>query len=355
MNSPGGKAALALTSILVTGALGALCSEWRAQRRQHTFETVLASSPVGHQPSTSACTRTTASAIAPEPFNQAHWNTALRLQSALERDDRETIARLVRYPLRVETDRCVQYIENGATLARNFDLVFTPAMRAEIISGHPPFQIGWRGLLLASGGAYVDALDPDEPPRLYSIHPDVWEIPGVECGDRETEPLPPHLLGTWEAAAVFGPMPGAEPVAAWSSERKLSLRIGQRLVTRHEDGDETCTIDHYARATAIDFGMPVTPGGWGLGSQDGETRFLAIRCPGAPNTRVFVLGPERLAMPGRDFAWILLRKAGPQDRLPREVGAGQRCGGFRVECAVGLLCESTGEYGKEYCTKPAPY
>ena len=65
-------------------------------------------------------------------------------------------------------------------------------------------------------------------------------------------------------------------------------------------------------------------------------------------TGLYYLGPERIAVAGDGFKWMVMAKHAEGGRR-RVVGSGKPCGRPGVECAPTLVCGAQGGYRDERC------
>ena len=75
----------------------------------------------------------TASAAAAQPIDERQVMTALgELRSAINRDDRTAVAAMIEYPINVLAGGMRIPMPNAAELIRNYDVVFSPSLKAVI-------------------------------------------------------------------------------------------------------------------------------------------------------------------------------------------------------------------------------
>ena len=139
------------------------------------------------------------------------------------------------------------------------------------------------------------------------------------------------------------------------------LRWHRELIVRKWDYSNrrgSCRIDHFARETEEPL-RPVTPATDGLRSHDGHTRFVRLDCRPESGGNVasvgragagglYYLGPERIAVAGDGFKWMVMAKH-TQGRRRKVVASSKPCGRPGVECAPGLVCQAQGGYRDERC------
>jgi hypothetical protein len=281
-----------------------------------------------------------------------------KLQAALRKEDRKAVARLVSYPLRVNVDRCPKHIKNSRQLGRYYEVAFPAKLRKRVIADKPPYMTNWRGLGVASGELWLEDSDDGEP-KVFATNTDVWDIPELPCADRVIEATPPSLSGRWQVVAAFGLLPDVDPAKAWSTERSGWLQVdADRVRWDYSNRRGSCRIDHFARETEEPL-RPVTPAADGLRSYDGHTRFVRLDCRPESGGNVasvgrsgagglYYLGPERIAVAGDGFKWMVMAKHA-KGRRRKVVGSGKPCGQPGVECAPGLVCAAQGGYRDERC------
>lgn len=81
-----------------------------------------------------------------------------RLQSAVSAGNKVAVARLVNYPLRVNTRKGTKFtVPNSADLIKRYDAVFTPGIRQAIVAEKPAKLVGSRdGAAIAAGLVWMN-------------------------------------------------------------------------------------------------------------------------------------------------------------------------------------------------------
>ena len=98
-----------------------------------------------------------------------------KFQDALKSNNRDTVAHLVNYPLLVGNTVGQRHIRSRAQLLANFDLIFTPPIRAAILKGTPDDVWGnYRGFMIGDGVIWFDAVIPRNAHPDPSA-PDYWK------------------------------------------------------------------------------------------------------------------------------------------------------------------------------------
>ena len=101
-----------------------------------------------------------------------------RLQAAIRSDQRNAIAGLIAYPLRVNSGGTARSYRNAAEVLRDFDQIFTPAVKAAILSQRFENLFGRdQGVMIGNGAVWFDhscrgrACDDPGPVRIIAINP----------------------------------------------------------------------------------------------------------------------------------------------------------------------------------------
>jgi len=101
-----------------------------------------------------------------------------RLQSALRTDNRRAISRLVGFPLSVNMDGGVKTYRSRREVESDFDRIFTPAVKAEIV-GLKPYALRTRsdgktkgsGRLWFAPACFNASCSPPAPIRIREVTP----------------------------------------------------------------------------------------------------------------------------------------------------------------------------------------
>jgi hypothetical protein len=101
-----------------------------------------------------------------------------RLQSALKTDNRRAVSRLVGFPLTVKMDGEVKTYRSRREIESDFDRIFTPAVKAEIV-GLKPYALRTRDDGRAKGSArlwfspacFNAECSPPGPIRIREVTP----------------------------------------------------------------------------------------------------------------------------------------------------------------------------------------
>lgn len=80
------------------------------------------------------------------------------LQRAIKADDRDAVASMCSYPIRVVIKGKDHWIENRAELIRNYTEVFTLGLKNNIAALQAPIHVGWRGFMTRRGELWLDAI-----------------------------------------------------------------------------------------------------------------------------------------------------------------------------------------------------
>lgn len=89
-----------------------------------------------------------------------------RVQSALKRDDRRSLASMVNYPLRANLKGHRVYILNRDELLSHFDELFDDGVRSAVLKATREDVWGnWQGFMIGHGAIWFDAIIPhgEEP------------------------------------------------------------------------------------------------------------------------------------------------------------------------------------------------
>jgi len=76
-------------------------------------------------------------ALADEPDDAAYAAFVTRLQAAIRANDRTAVAKLISYPLRVNSNGASRFYANARSVERDFDRIFTPGVRQAILKQRP--------------------------------------------------------------------------------------------------------------------------------------------------------------------------------------------------------------------------
>lgn len=112
------------------------------------------------------------------PTNTAYRTFLSRLQSAIRADDRRAVARLVDLPLRVNFDDGAISYRDRRSIERDFDRIFTPAVRRAILSQQADeLFTNSQGAMIGDGQVWFDrtcsnsSCSPTGPVRIKAINP----------------------------------------------------------------------------------------------------------------------------------------------------------------------------------------
>jgi hypothetical protein len=101
-----------------------------------------------------------------------------RLQEAIRHNRRERVAAMVAYPLRVNrAGGGTRYYDNRAALLRDYDEIFTAAVRRAVIEQRPNRLFrSYRGAMAGDGAVWFEALCLDKrcrrsrPIRIFAVN-----------------------------------------------------------------------------------------------------------------------------------------------------------------------------------------
>lgn len=96
-----------------------------------------------------------------------------RLKTALNKDDRAAVCRMVAYPARVWDGRKSVTVRNAKELRRHFDDVFSPELRRVVnAASSQTAWANWQGVMFDSGRIWL-AVGDDGRLRILTINPPV--------------------------------------------------------------------------------------------------------------------------------------------------------------------------------------
>ncbi len=107
--------------------------------------------------SSSADTAAAKQVLADEPDNSGYATFVARLQAAIRANDRGSVAKLISYPLRVNSNGGSRFYPNPRSVERDFDRIFTPGVRQAILKQRPD-QLFRRdiGAMIGDGEVWFD-------------------------------------------------------------------------------------------------------------------------------------------------------------------------------------------------------
>lgn len=77
------------------------------------------------------------------------------LKAAVRASDKDRIAAMVRYPLRVNTKRGHRSVRTRAEFLKDYDRIFNGAVRASVVSQSPDCLFAnWQGVMIGGGGVW---------------------------------------------------------------------------------------------------------------------------------------------------------------------------------------------------------
>src|SRR5262245_60685296 len=124
------------------------------------------------------------------------------LQTALRSDDRETVAGLVEYPLRVNSAGTHRLISDHGQLLSDFASVFTSRIRQQVLAQQfNQLFVNWQGVMVANGALWFSGIcDPASRAgtckstgvRIVAIN----QSPGILRSGLPNKPLQPTRQAT---------------------------------------------------------------------------------------------------------------------------------------------------------------
>lgn len=189
---------------------------------------------------------------------QAFWR-------AVKSDDRKTAARLVRYPIRVDTTAGPRRYTSAAQLLADYELIFTPAFRDLIAQGLPRHMfVRDQGAMLGHGQVWFGAdgkvtalntamVGPVSAPAASSAS----AVPAAPPAASDDPPalvalrqgMPPDVSDFIRRAVVCNHWAGEEP---YDDERRAQINAAvQGLRCRALDADQTRLRARYAGQTEV--------------------------------------------------------------------------------------------------------
>jgi len=123
-----------------------------------------------------------------------------RLREALMAGDRVAFARLLSYPVRVDTkSRCVALLNSPDIFVKHFDEVTSGRVEQAIVRFRPPRGVHWQGVSLGFGSVWVSGEGGFA--KVLAFTSDVWRFP-LPCAGEPEQPMPPNLSGVWQVTSV---------------------------------------------------------------------------------------------------------------------------------------------------------
>jgi hypothetical protein len=282
-----------------------------------------------------------ASASPPEDDGWVPKGTEARvteLQQALRSGDALRFARGLRYPVRVfTTSWCEVVFKDAPQLARHFEQVVTPKVRAAILDAASPYAANYEGVMLGRGEVWL-VHDND------SISAESWDIAGVPCANWQLEPIPAWLSGSFAYSSLAEDQGtiDPDPPSRWFAAT-LTIDLP------HEVTHGGLEHPRYWECRPLRFGYDLKPpekrslGAFenGFGSSLGHLYFFDLECPMAEGRmgveRFEVIDRSLLVNQANDGFLVFLARVQPDRAVRHEAAAEQPCGGAE-QCRPGLVC-----------------
>jgi hypothetical protein len=275
-----------------------------------------------------------------------------RLQAALLADDQEGFARLLSYPLLVNTpSRCAATIASEAVFLAHFEEIVTSEVASVIKAAKPPFAENWRGAPLGRGEVLINPVG--SAISVTEFNTKTWRL-DLPCAGEPDYVAPEELSGVWIVTS-FAILQGAQLIprspTTWLG-RTLDLDLKTKRAVLNLDLGRTvhCAVARSATWSPNDISALGAPR-VGL-SQPDAAHFIDLECRFGRTRyveRVDILATTALALVGDDNYLLVLKRAGtargghllkpdaacgsPNDRCPKN----QICMATREESTVSLL------------------
>jgi hypothetical protein len=279
------------------------------------------------------------------------------LREALTRRDWARVASLVRYPLRVHTAHCLKLLTSPEALVAHHDEIFTTALVDDMFSTRPPFFVRDTSVMLASAGRAWAWVGDDRRLALGAVFLGQGDLAGVVCADREIEPIPAAVGGTWAVSSVRAGEMEQLTSFPWKDWKRFEVTIdplARTLSGKLGAARKECKVLWLARETSPEPALPARCAAfesfWGPEARR-RARILAASCPGGELIPAPELGrgvvPEFLLVDGSTMVLrlgcegiaVLKKRSGPAPGIARRiVPPGAPCGTMDVDCAPGARC-----------------
>jgi len=268
-----------------------------------------------------------------------------RLREALMAGDRVAFARLLSYPVRVDTkSRCVALLNSPDIFVKHFDEVTSGRVEQAIVRFRPPRGVHWQGVSLGFGSVWVSGEGGFA--KVLAFTSDVWRFP-LPCAGEPEQPMPPNLSGVWQVTSV-AIVRGTELIPRSSLiwiGRRVNLDVTNNFARLELEAEaiQNCVFERSARWNPDLTGTLGAPRA-GLSPQDGV--FIDLACGLGQQLhveRVDVIGDSALAIVREDEYLLVLKRVQPDRLPPRVLKADEPCGATTDVCPSQYICAARGD------------
>ena len=268
-----------------------------------------------------------------------------RLRAALMVGDRIGFARLLSYPVRVNTrSNCVALLNSPDIFIKHFDEVTSGRVEQALVHFRPPQGVHWQGISLGAGSVWVSGEGGFA--KVLAFTSDVWRFP-LPCAGEPEQPMPPNLSGVWQVTSVAS-LRSAQLIHRSSLNwigRRINLDVTNNVVRLELEAEaiQNCVIERSARWNPDVAGTVGAPRA-GLSPNDGV--FVDLACGLGQELhveRLDVIGDSALGIVRENECLLVLKRA-QSDRLPLHVlNADEPCGATTDVCPGQYICTAWGD------------
>jgi hypothetical protein len=98
----------------------------------------------------------------------------IELQSAVEDDDTQRVASMVRYPLKVNSMNGSYLVHDREQLIRKYTTIFSPGIKKILMAQRPEcVNVFSQGFMIDTGEIWFGASAPDQPIKVISVNPPI--------------------------------------------------------------------------------------------------------------------------------------------------------------------------------------